>query len=608
MRVRTTPGAVPPGVTVNPTTGEVTFPPTYENSTATDQLFQVTLMTRVTTGALPTGQNNLTRTNTASFDSQESEGGAALPTVSASYAVSIRQPAPALAKSNNDPVPVGGDIVTYTVTATNPGSNRVPMHDSFITDCVPAGLTFQAYGANPGQAPTTGTGSNGCAAGTTRLVWALGDVAPGATITRTYTVLVPVGVVAGVTYTNTATLTGSTLNDGQTDPLAPINPNERGYAVSASSNVTIAGASITKTVTPTRATIGQRVTWTVTATVPANTVFFDGSLIDRAPAGIGNRQVVSFQCELLSSPTQPCTQVNTPTQLTPVPQPDGSILTGYLIGDIPAAPFPRVLVVNYSGVVLDQPVNVAGRLATNSAHTAWNLTNGSNPTSADFPYARQGNSASATVTIIEPNVGIAKTVDDTTPDPGQPFTYTLDVRNSNGPNTSTAYNVLVRDVVPTGVVVDPTSITVGRHDHRRRPGQRRRHDHLAGHHRGQWAATGRGRPADLLRAARAVDDPDRSRPDEHRCGAVICEPAQRRTQLHRTEYDGQGHAGLPPADDDQDGSRPGAGLHRQPVHLAGHGDQHRHGHSLRRRCDRHPPAGLGLRRRLRDDLGRGRPG
>ena len=144
------------------------------------------------------------------------------------------------------------------------------MHDSFITDCVPAGLTFQAYGAEPRSgADVRGTGTNGCAAGTTRLVW---DAGRRRTRRDGHSHLHrPASrsdAVAGATYTNTATLTGSTLDDGQTDPLAPTTRTSAAYAVSASSTVTIAGASITKTVTPDPATIGQRVTWTVTATMP----------------------------------------------------------------------------------------------------------------------------------------------------------------------------------------------------------------------------------------------------------------------------------------------------------------------------------------------------
>ena len=460
----------PTGVVVDPATGRLTLGSVYTNSTDLDQRFEVLLTARVTTDAITESQNAITRTNTVSFTSLETSGGDPLPPVSSSYPVNLRQPSPTLTKTTNHTAPApGGTLVTYTLTAANAnvdgtGTDRPPLHDAFLVDCLPAGVTFDAYGPNPGATPTPGTGAgtggNGCAVGATRLVWSLGDVAAGPALTRTYTARLPLDAVGGDAYTNTAQLTGSSLDDGKTDPLAPDNANERTYSATASATVTIFGTALSKTVSPERATIGERLTWTVATGALQNTAFFEASLIDRIPAGIDDVRLESVECLILTSPVQPCGSVPG-TTLTPVPQPDGSTLYGWTVGDVVVGDQPRGLIVTYSGRVADQPVNVAGRTVVNSAHTSWNTTNGRTPTTADFPFDRQGAPDSATATVIEPKLTVAKAVSDATPDPTQRFGYTVTVRNATGATVSSAFRIVVTDVVPRGVVVDPSSITAG---------------------------------------------------------------------------------------------------------------------------------------------------
>lgn len=452
--------ATPSGVTLNPATGAVTFPETYENTTNTDQRFQVTLTARVTSSALPTGQNNVTRTNEARFTSLREPGGSALPTLTATYPLTLRQPTPAISKTNDHPSATGGETIAYTVTASNTSASGTPLHDAFVVDCLPAGLAFDAYGPNPGQTPGAGDGTNGCVTGTTRLVWNLGDLAPAASVTRTYTAVLSTAAVGGTSYTNTATLTGSTLDDDKTDPGAADNPNERAYAVSAPSTTVVTGAQTTKSVTPDRATIGESVTWTVIGSIPPNTVFYDGALLDDYPDGIGDRQLQSVTCVVLSSPTAPCATPLPMTPLTPVDQ-GSSTLQGFYLGDAPSIPFERRLTFVYTGVVEDDPVNVAGRTATNTAQVVWNTTDGSTPTAADFPFDVRPAGASATVTVLEPDLSLDKVVDDATPGPGDTFTYTLTIANSAAADASRAYNLGFSDVVPAGVVVDPASISDG---------------------------------------------------------------------------------------------------------------------------------------------------
>ena len=58
------------------------------------------------------------------------------------------------------------------------------------------------------------------------------------------------------------------------------------------------GAGLIKIVTPSRATIGQRVLYTVVTAVPPNVNFYDAAIIDRLPAGIDPSTLVTtnFVC------------------------------------------------------------------------------------------------------------------------------------------------------------------------------------------------------------------------------------------------------------------------------------------------------------------------
>ena len=465
LPVCASPAPVPGNVVLDTATGAVSFTGTLDNTTASPQRFLVTATARVTPTALTTAQNAINRTNTARFTGVDGPGGSAIPAVSASYTVNVRQPNPSILKTNDTPgVVVGGQTVTFTVSVLNQNTpttttNRPPLHDSFVVDCIPAGLTFAAYGANAGLAPVAGTGTNGCPVTTTRLVWALGDVGPStAATTRTYTATVDPSAVGGVTFTNVATLTGSTLDDGKPTFDTPDNPDERVYSVSDTSSVTVAGSGLIKAVDEPIRTIGQTATFTIVTAIPPNTNFYAASIIDRVPAGFSAPANATYSC-VDTTTSLPCGTTGTP--LTPAPQSDGSTLYGFTVGDLLASPNIRLETITYTATVLDVPSNKAGVARTNTALTAWFITPGHTPTSAGTAFDRTGSSDTATVTVVEPRLSIAKTVSDTTPDPGQPFHYSLVVANASGATVSDAFNTVVTDTVPVGVVVDPASITNG---------------------------------------------------------------------------------------------------------------------------------------------------
>jgi uncharacterized repeat protein (TIGR01451 family)/fimbrial isopeptide formation D2 family protein len=456
------PGALPAGVTQNALTGALAFPATYSNNTATDQRFTVTIVARMNT--VPGNTTAVVRTNTAFFNSTTAlVGGVALPARTAPYPVTVVVPLPTLAKGDDtgSKIVVAGQVVTYTLTAGNTAP-RPAVKDTVVIDCVPAGLTFGAYGT-PSQGSTAadvaGSGANGCAVGTRRLQWDVGTVLTGPA-TLTYTATVDPASAGQTSYLNNALLTGSTLADGVND--ASGSTIERVVTAAASDTLTVQGATLTKAVTPTVPTVGERVTYTVTATVPASVNLYDAAIIDALPAGIDASSVVrtSFTCTsilgncLASLP-------GGGAALTSAAGPGGTTLQGWLLGDVLSAPQVRTVTATYTALVADVPANVRGVTLTNTATVRWDSANGTDPTSAGTAFVRTSPGATASVVVQEPLLTLAKGVTDTTPEPGQDITYTVTVSNSAAANVSAAFDAVVVDVVPNGVVVTTATISGG---------------------------------------------------------------------------------------------------------------------------------------------------
>ncbi len=449
---------LPAGFTLDPANGTLHFPPSYANNDDNPHLFEVRIRARVST--LASNAQGVPRVNTARFDSKSSLGlGTDLPTVTDTSTVTVVAPQITLTKGDDDPdnVVEAGQTVTYSLRLVGT-AGRPAAHDLWVVDCVPSGLTFGAFlDPHPGTATTVaGTGSNGCATGTTRVAWNLPDSSTTAQILR-YTATVSPAAAGGQRYTNTATARGSSLNDGKTDPLAPDNPLERVVTSSATDTITVGTGTITKIADPDHLTIGERGSWSIQIRLNPNVNFYNASIIDQLPAGIvaDSVRLESATCDVLGPGT--CTVA--PTPLDPAPGPGAGTTIGWTFGDALADPSPRVVTITYSAVVADLPSLHRGDVVTNTAHAAWDLVPGTPPTSVNGPFDQRSIDASAGVTIVEPVLGVDKTVDPVRPAPGETFTYNIDLTNLAGPNTSDAFNITLVDTIPVGVVVDPDSIS-----------------------------------------------------------------------------------------------------------------------------------------------------
>ncbi|MGB7979201.1 MAG: isopeptide-forming domain-containing fimbrial protein [Candidatus Nanopelagicales bacterium] len=478
-----------PADTVLVNTGQLvtlTLPTSYTAAaTATaNHVFRLVITARVDT--VNENAHGVVRTNTASFLSKASAAADA-PEVTrppdVTYPVTVVDPSPALTKSANKSSVSAGEEVTYTLTATN-SAGRPPLHDSWVVDCLPAGIDFKQYVLPNDRVdvlPTqVGDGSNGCVTTETRLAWRVTSpdpTAPPAVLPRGTLLAGPANAVtlqyiatvsstsAGLTdYTNKALLTGGTLNDAAAGPQDTPNPLERTYAAPAAATITVRGAGTTKTVSPAGATVGQTATWTIRVVVPPDVNFYRAAVIDEVLPGIDISTIGADSVQCVTVAPNPTCSVGSGRLANATPGPKGGTRIGWYLGDLQAVGYSREVVVTYSGKVANvvgPPLSpLRGNALLDYASGRWFIdANAPVPTSAGDPFPRTTNEAPATVTVQEPLVTITKAVTDTTPDPGQEFTYTVRATNSSAANISTAYNVVVKDVVPVGVIVTPGSVS-----------------------------------------------------------------------------------------------------------------------------------------------------
>ena len=449
--------ALPPGFSLSPTTGKLTFPASYTNDTDTDQLVIVTLTGRFTTAV---GGQGDTRTDQAQF--AFTPVGGAPTTTSASADATVVEPLPTLNKSVSPAGPyTAGQTVTYQLTAGNT-AGRPTAYDNWVVDCLPPGLTFTGFLTG---SPSTGTvndpktadpGTLGCAAGFAPIAWHVGDLAGGVSASLFYTVAIDPAAAAGARYTNTASLTAASIPGVRPTPQSPLPDGGRGYSAVDQETVQVAVPALAKTVAPDHANVGDRVTFTVTAQIPAAVNLYHAVIRDLLPAGLAGSSLTTVSITCTQSPGTCTVPVSSPTTT-----PDGpGTLATWDLGDLRAQPAIRTITVTYTALIANSPSVVRGAAITNGASIAWNDTAGG----GQPPFDPAAITARATVTATEPVPHLAKTVSDTSPEPGQQFDYTLKFTNGGQPgdtDTGPAYDAVVRDAVPLGVIIDPNALPAG---------------------------------------------------------------------------------------------------------------------------------------------------
>ena len=280
-------------------------------------------------------------------------------------------------------------------------------------------------------------------------------------VTLTYTLVMPNSLVSNQTYTNTAglrqwtSLTNSSSDyvlipanniDPSLEPTA--NTTYRNSETKDSADIMAIAPQPTKTVDKATASIGDTLTYTVVTDLPL-TVLHKAGLTDTVPSNLTN---VTWTATLIEG-AGTASPVNRTAMLTASSGSGNTISIGLPdpMDNTTRTP-PVRLTLTVTGRVANAALNAGApqTTITNTAAFAWSLTN--------VGAADQSTAATASTTVVEPSLTLAKSDDTVTPthgvDAGTIVTYTVTVTNNgNGP----AFNMPITDSAPIGMV--PTSGT-----------------------------------------------------------------------------------------------------------------------------------------------------
>lgn len=425
--------------TINPANGTLTFPDPYTNATADDQVFTVNLSAFINDGAPWTHSPNTSRPDTARFS------GTGFTTLTSSVNVRLIEPSPQISKSASDTLVAIGQPVTYTVTAAN-DTGRPDLFDTVVVDCLPPELTNVEIGtASQGTATLVPDAS--CAG--TRIEWEAGTIVAGSPQSLTYTAEVDPTSAGNVSYINNASITGYSLEG---------DPNAREYTNITDETITVVPAETTKSVDAPTATIGEEREYTIEVTLPAQVNFYDAGIVDNTAGGTIGISDVSISCTYETSAGSCLGDLH--PDVADHLQPVESDLYAWWLGNVDAHPEERTITIEYTGTVLDQDGTSLGNTLTNTARMYWNFEEGSGerPTGSDITGDTSTTPDSAEITVVEPIITVLKNVDGVNAvslQPGDDFDYSIRVRNTG---MSTAFGLVIQDVVPENVVVDTASL------------------------------------------------------------------------------------------------------------------------------------------------------
>ncbi|MCS7247370.1 MAG: sortase [Anaerolineales bacterium] len=340
-----------------------------------------------------------------------------------------------------------GDIVTYSIQFTNTGNSTA--YDVTAEDILAQGVTYNndascSFFNGSTLVPisvsvTVGAGTltfDGNPAGS----WDIPATNPDSYIACTYTVTAQSSLHLDGAHTNTVDADWSSLNgtdanerlynDTGTSPFD-------GTQDTASAVFNSPAPTFDKSDNATNLPIGATYTVTLTLTSPLGTLR-NLTISDTLPAGLF--YVTGTQSVSSGISPAPTFSVSGPN--------DGSApatLT-WTFGDAVVSSSP--VTITYQVTVANVAGNQNGVTRTNSATLSYRDAQNTLKTLTDTD----------TITIVEPELDITKTVDDATPAYGQTLTYTLTVSHLPT-STATAYDILVTDTIPFGLTYVPGSIS-----------------------------------------------------------------------------------------------------------------------------------------------------
>ncbi len=359
-----------------------------------------------------------------------------------------------------------GDVVTYEIDLTATGGKTAEAVQ--VWDVLPPQIGCGQVGVI--------SDSGVCNASVTpnRIEWNPASAPPGLSVPPgtpkklRYDVLIPEGLGSGTNLDNTAGVRQyrETSNTGTPIDFIPsmnidpsLNPSANTVPIKDPSRVRLVRAKIAKSRTTSvvepgnsisQATIGERIDYTLTTTVPANTTLFVPGIRDALSAR--NTYVAGSAKVTLPSGTTISGDAGSAEGWT-LSTAGGVILLQNPTSYANSNPTDEIITITFSATVDDEAANVrGGSPVPNATSLTWFVEAGG---------AKRTKNANVSTPIVEPNVAIAKGNSAAGPlQPGGAVDFTVTASNPSGPSVSVAHDLVVTDVLPSGVTA-PTAISGG---------------------------------------------------------------------------------------------------------------------------------------------------
>ena len=333
-----------------------------------------------------------------------------------------------------------GSLVSYNLLVAHTAASTADAYDVVISDTVPS--TYLDFSASDNAALTVtftpaacATYTNNSTPGTDTVNIAIAHLPMGCQASVDFTASLRQEITPGLLVSNTAYADYSTLSG--------LPPEERTYQDNNATSFTtwnpdvdkdLTSSNLTHTTDP-ALTIGEVATFTITVHLPEGTTN-TLQVIDDLPLGMAYVAGSAV--------------IDTVTERTATAIPAPAISTSGTNGGTVTFDFPGpIVIVDADPLTEDDTFKIT--LQAIVLNDVNNQTGGSLVNQVTVQ-ADGGAilSDSATVSVVEPDLNITKSVDDNTPEPEQEIIFTLDLAHT-GFSTSDAFDVVIVDTLPAGL-------------------------------------------------------------------------------------------------------------------------------------------------------------
>ena len=341
-----------------------------------------------------------------------------------------------------------GSLVSYNLLVGHTAASTADAYDVVVSDTVPS--TYLDFTSSDNTALTVTFTPAACSIYTNNstpvtdtIYISIPHLPQGCQASVNFTAVLRQEITPGLLVTNTAYVDYSTLSGLPVEERAYQENNGTSFTTwnpDVEKNLT--SSSLTDTTDP-ALTIGEVATFTITVHVPEGTTN-TLQVIDDLPLGM--------------TYVDGSTVVDTATDRTATAIPAPVISTSGTNGGTVTFDFTGPIVIVDSDPLTEDDTFEIVLQATllNDANNQTGGTLGNQVTvQADGGAIL---SDSATISVVEPDLNLIKSVDDATPEPEQEITYTLDLSHTTI-STSDAYDVVIVDTLPAGLVLVAGSAT-----------------------------------------------------------------------------------------------------------------------------------------------------